>query len=54
MHQKAQQPWAVKQPGQKHNIERLKTEMWNESSQQSESIGDSKRRFYEEEFFIRK
>lgn len=54
MNQKPQQAWAVKQAGQKHKIERLKTEMCNDSSRQSDSFGDSKRRFYEEEFFIRK
>lgn len=40
---------------QKYNYaERLKTEMDNRSSGMSESITESKKRFYEEEFFIRK
>lgn len=40
---------------QKYNYaERLKTEMDNGSSGMSESITESKKRFYEEEFFIRK
>ena len=40
---------------QKYNYaERLKTEMDNGSSGMSESITESKKRFYEEEFFIKK